>query len=296
MMDVDSRKARAIKFAFNDHLPIAEIAGRLEVSERTIYRWKRGYLNSGPASLMRKSRRPKVIKNKTSLEVEQLVVEAKLKNPSYGARRLHWYLKDNHNIAISHMTIARILKRRGIAIRIKPKNQHLKRFERKHANSLWQLDVFYFRIAGVGRVYLFAMIDDYSRYCIASKLFRDKEAINSLLTLACAIKKYGKPKQLLTDNGKEVTELMFENYLAKKKIKHSRSRPYSPWSKGKIEAFWKIVHRELITKVEFSSLQHARKELRKFIKSYNFKRRHGGIGWQVPASRYFNKRGDNNID
>lgn len=293
-MSIDERKARAIKFAFNDHLAAKEIARVLEVSERTIYRWKRDYIKLGPSSLITKSKRPGRIPNKTPLEVEELIVKSKLSNPSYGCRRLYWWLKDNCGVEISYRTIQRILKRRGIALRIKPKNTHLKRFERKHANSLWQFDVFEFRIKGIGRVYLFAIIDDYSRYCVACKLFEDKEAINSLITLAGAIRLYGKPKQLLTDNGGEVTEAIFENYLKKKKIKHIKCRPYTPQSKGKVEAFWKIVYKELIAKVWFISIQHAQKEIRKFIKNYNFKRRHGGIGWQPPASRYFNKNRDKN--
>jgi len=289
MDNIDKRKAKAIKLAFNDHLQAKEIAKILDISERTIYRWKSSYLKDGMASLVKNKRGPKNPRNKTSLEIEELVVKAKLENPSYGARRLCWFLKDDYGVKISYRTIQRILKRRGIAIKIKPKNSHTKRFERKHANSLWQFDVFEFRIKGIGKVYLFAIIDDYSRYCVACELFRDKEAINSLLTIIKAVKRYGKPKQLLTDNGREFTEILFENYLKKKGIKHIRSRPYTPQSKGKIEAFWKILYKELIFKTWFISIQHAQKEIRKFIKNYNLKRRHGGINWQTPASRYFNK-------
>lgn len=295
-MDIDKRKARAIKLAFNDHLSVGEIAERLEVSERTVYRWKREHRNCGIESLVRKKPGPKNAYNKTKLNVEDLVVKAKLENPSYGSRRLQWYLVDNYKVKVSHMTINRILKRRGIAIRIKPKNIHTKRFERRHANSLWQMDVFEFRIKGIGRVYIFAIIDDHSRFCVACKLFTDKEAFNSLVTLATAIGKYDKPKQLLTDNGKEVIESVFENYLVKKKIKHIKCKPYTPQTKGKMERFFRILYRELIVKVMFISVEHAQRELDKFIHHYNYERRHGGIGWIQPAKRYKIKRRNNNKD
>ena len=282
---IDKRRAKAIKLAFNDHLTTTEIADRLEVSDRTIRRWKAEFLKEGSESFMI-SKAPKRAPNKTSLAVEQLIVKSKLENPSYGSRRLKWYVLDSHGIRISHVTISRILKKRGIAIRIKPKNSHTRRFERKRPNSLWQMDVFYFRIRGVGKVYLFAIIDDHSRFCMACNLYRDKEAINSLVTLAKAIRKHGKPGQLLTDNGKEVLEASFESYLCKKGVRHAKSRPYTPQSKGKIERFWKTLYGELIAKVMFTSIEHAQKEIDKYVHHYNYKRRHGGIGWTQPAKRY----------
>lgn len=293
VMDIDNKKARAIKLAFNDHLSVEVIVDRLGISERTVYRWKRGYLLYGPSSFVVKSRRPKNVSNKTSAVAEELIVKAKLENPSYGSRRLHWYLKDSHNIEISYRTIQRILKRRGIAIRIKPKNTHTKRFEGRHPNSLWQIDAFQFRIRGICKVYIFAIIDDHSRFCVACEIFTDKEAVNSLSTLAAAVGKYGKPKQLLTDNGKEVVESVFENYLDKRKIKHIRCKSYTPQAKGKMERFFGILYRELIVKVTFVSVEHAQQEIDKFIHHYNYERRHGGIGWTQPAKRYRVKKRNN---
>lgn len=133
---IDKRRAKAVKLAFNDHLATADMADRLEVSDRTIRRWKSEFLKDGSESFL-VSKSPGRIPNKTPMAVEQTAVKAKLENPSYGSRRLRWYLIGNHKVNMSHMTISRILKKHGIAIRIKPKNTHTKRFERRHANSLW---------------------------------------------------------------------------------------------------------------------------------------------------------------
>lgn len=148
------------------------------------------------------------------------------------------------------------------------------------------MDAFYFGIRGIGRVYMFAVMDDRSRFCVACKLFKDKEAVNSLVTVASAVGKYGRPGQLLTDNGREVMAGVFEKYLVKRKIRHIKSRPYTPQSKGKIERFWKTVHRELVTKIEFTSIDHAQKETDRYVRCYNYERRHGGIGWIQPVKRY----------
>jgi len=47
------------------------------------------------------------------------------------------------------------------------------------------------------------------------------------------------------------------------------------------------MYREPISQITFYDLDHAQLELSRFQGKYNKVRRHGGIGWVVPAERYF---------
>ena len=64
-------------------------------------------------------------------------------------------------------------------------------------------------------------------------------------------------------------------------------RPYNPRARGKIEALFKIMRRELISQVVFADLDYAQLGMSRFHGKYNKVRRHDGIGWIVPAERYF---------
>jgi transposase InsO family protein len=75
---------------------------------------------------------------------------------------------------------------------------------------------------------------------------------------------------------------------------HRQALP--PEREGKIEGYHKILWRELISRVAFSSLAHFKTELRKFDRRYNEWREQEPLDWNTPASiyldsRYFNKKG-----
>ena len=52
-----------------------------------------------------------------------------------------------------------------------------KRFQRRHVDSLWQADVYKFRIAGVrGHVYVHTILDDRSRFLVMARAYRRERA------------------------------------------------------------------------------------------------------------------------
>jgi transposase InsO family protein len=180
-------------------------------------------------------------------------------------------------------------------VRIKPKPQPSKRFQRRNVDSMWQGDTFQFRISGTGKVYVTGFIDDRSRYRVISKAYLRKSKDEAIDALYHALKKGRIPKQIYLDNGRQFTAKEFREELARYGIRPVYGRPYHPRGRGKIEGYHKVLYRELITQVRFSSLSHFRKELRKFDMRYNHWRKQQIHGWKTPASiyndsRYFNKR------
>ena len=139
------------------------------------------YGNDGPRGL--EPKRPGPVRGRNSIHrgLEDRILSLKQKHPSWGARRI----KHQYDLPCHWRTVHRVIKRYGMLVRIKPKPQPYKRFQRRHVDSMWQGDTFQFRIKGVGKVYLTGFTDDRSRYRVASGAYLykgAKEAVDACAT------------------------------------------------------------------------------------------------------------------
>lgn len=268
-----------------------EVSLLFGISTRTLRRWKAAYRKWGTEGLRPKPTVPKKIKHAMKEELKERILKLKQKHPSWGARRI----KHQYDIPVSWRSVHNVIKKNCMLVRIKPKPQPCKRFQRRHADSMWQGDTFQFRIKGAGKVYLTGFTDDCSRYRVRSKAYLHKgkkEAINSLRH---ALKKGRVPREIYLDNGKQFIAKEFKTEAAKYGIRLIYGKPYHPRGRGKIEGYHKALYRELISVKKFSSLSNFRRELRKFDKKYNHWRKQEVHGWKTPADiyndkKYFNKR------
>jgi len=92
-----------------------------------------------------------------------------------------------------------------------------KRFERKHPDSLWQMDIYEFRIKGVGKVRIFNIEDDHSRYVCASKVFKRKTAQNAVKTLEAALSNDRKPREMYVDRDDSSHQMRSTRYARETK-------------------------------------------------------------------------------
>ncbi len=273
-----------------------EICSLLDISLSTFWRWIRAYREhdggGGPSALEPKRPGPRPGKNSIAEKLENRILELKQKHPSWGARRI----KYQYDLPCHWRTVHRVIKRHGMLVRIKVKPQPSKRFQRKHVDSMWQGDSFQFRIGNVGKVYVIGFTDDRSRFRIRSGAYLHKSANEAIDSLRRALRMGSRriPRELYLDNAKQFIAKEFKAELARYHIKPIYGKPYHPKGRGKIEGYHKVLWRELITQVRFSSLSHFKKELKKFDRRYNYWRKSGSLGWKTPAQiyndrRYFNK-------
>jgi transposase InsO family protein len=147
-----------------------------------------------------------------------------------------------------------------------------------------------FRLAG-RNAYLIGFMDDYSRYITSLGLYRSQTAAHVLETYRRGIAEYGVPKEMLTDNGRQYTnwrgKTRFEREMKKDRVKHIRSRPHHPMTLGKIERFWKSILGEFLQRAQFDSFEQAVQRCAFWVKYYNHKRPHQGIGGLCQADRFF---------
>jgi transposase InsO family protein len=180
------------------------------VSRQSVHAWVRRYDEGGLGALADRSRRPESCPHQTTAEAEAAVCELRREHPRWGPVRIAHELGRSGVVPVpSRMSVYRVLVRRGLiepSPRKRPKDSYL-RWERDEPMALWQLDI-------VGGVFLASGaeakivtgVDDHSRYCVIASVVARATGRAVCLAFAAALRQFGVPDEVLTDNGKQFTD------------------------------------------------------------------------------------------
>jgi len=228
--------------------------------------------------------------------VEVALVELRLAHPSWGPRRLGFELT-RRGMAVSESAAYRALTRLNLidpAAR-RPRDRKWKRWERGAPMELWQMDVVGgFVLADGTRAKVLSGVDDHSRFCVSAHLMTRESSQKVCDGLAKALRAYGAPEAILTDNGKVFTgrfnqppvEVLFDRICRENGIQHLLTQPRSPTTTGKIERFHRAIRTEFRTDRVFASLAAAQAELDDWVTDYNTNRPHQALDMATPAKRF----------
>ena len=243
-----------------------------EIVRRTLRRWTKR-LEESDWDLRDLSKRPKTIRRKITSEIESKIINLRNKTG--------WCAEKIENfVEVGHTSINKILQKNKLTnqnIRRKKRLKYI-RWQRKHPNSLWQMDVSDQKIEDK---YCFAVIDDCSRYCLG--LFDLNRVTTQIVTqiLDELARVHGYPREILTDNGNvfglRSKNSKFDRWCKRRYIKHIRTAIHSPTTTGKIERFF----RTLVNELKFCKCPED------FRMRYNHIRPHTSLGKKSPASIYF---------
>ena len=92
-------------------------------------------------------------------------------------------------------------------------------------------------------------------------------------------------ERVMTDNGSSFRSHCYAKALRRLKIKHLRTRPYTPRTNGKAERFVQTSLREWAYARAYSTSEERAAELPIWLHRYNWHRPHGSIGSKPPISR-----------
>ncbi len=291
-------KLRCVKLRLEEGLPVSLLSKEVGVSKDVVYRWVKAYQERGEAGL-RNQIESSGSRRKLPGPVRQKIVEIKKREPFFGVQRISHLLKRVFFLSASPETVRRTLQEESLIVPSRKKHSaNITRprfFERSTPNQMWQGDIFTFRLGG-RYAYLVGMIDDYSRYMVGLELYRSQTADQVIEVYRRAVGEYGVPKEVLTDRGRQYTNwrgtTRFERELGKDRVKHIKSAAHHPMTLGKIERFWKTVYEEFLVRAQFGSFEEAQERIRHWVRYYNHKRPHQGIGGLFPADRYFEIQGE----
>jgi len=248
-------RERLVKMMLSGQTP--ESAARLAgVCPRTARKWQARYKTEGAAGLRDRTSRPKKLRNPTSAQTVKRII---------ALRRQRWTGKHIAcETGVSSATVSRVLKRAGLS--------------RMKDGKKW----------GSGWEYVHVAIDDHSRLSF-SQIHPNEKAVSAIAHLKAAVAWYKKlgvrVERVMTDNGPCYKSKAFAKACRDLKIKHIRTKPYTPKTNGKAERFIQTALREWAYARAYETSDHRTDDLPLWTHLYNWHRPHGGIKDQTPISR-----------
>lgn len=260
-----------------------------QISRDRFYTIRRRYEAEGDAGLVPRSRAPITVANRTSGEVEDLIVTWRKKLDDQGLdagpETIKWHLDKAGVDGPTVSTIWRILTRRGFIVPEPKKapNKKWRRFVAGYVNEMWQIDSTHWDLADGTEVDIVNILDDHSRTCIGSQaLDGSTTGSNAWDIFVRGVATYGIPVVLLSDNGAPFKSKLFRSNLAALKVKTTNSRPYHPQTCGKVERFHQTLKKWLAARPNPATVAGLQVLLDEFVEIYNTQRPHRGINRQIP--------------
>ena len=95
---------------------VTELCDAYGISRKTAYKWIERYLRQGPAGLEERARRPNTSPSRTPDEIQNALLEARRRHPSWGAKKLLTLVHKRHpRRELPHRsTVCDILSRNGM--------------------------------------------------------------------------------------------------------------------------------------------------------------------------------------
>ncbi len=132
-------------------------------------------------------------------------------------------------------------------------------------------------------VRLLAVIDEYTRECLAIRADRHFRSRNVIETLADLMTRRGVPDHIRSDNGPEFTAKAIREWLGKVGVRTLYIEPGSPWENGYVESFNGKLRDESLDREIFYTLKEVRILTEQYRHTYNQIRPHSSLGSKPPA-------------
>ena len=290
-----------------DHgLSKAAAARRFNTTAKTVSKWIERFEDEGVDGLRDRSSRPHSSPSQATpgicAQVEALRRQ-RLTGEQIAAE-----------VGVSAASVSRILKRLGLnrLSALEPADP-VRRYERAAPGEIIHIDIKklgkFNRIGhritgdrtgqsntrGVGWEYLHLAIDDHSRLAY-SEILPDEKRASCLRFLFNALRFFRslgvKVQRVMTDNGVSFRSLRYAKAMHRLRIRHLRTKPYTPKTNGKAERFVQTSLREWAYARAYATSDDRAAQLPVWLHRYNWHRPHRSLGAKPPITR-LNLTGDN---
>lgn len=236
-----------------------------------------------------------------NLYLMKLIDEKYQKTPFYGVPRMTDYLNKLGLRPINEKRVARLYKIMDIRAigpnpftsKSNPKDYKypylLKDLIVDRPNQVWAADITYVQMR-YSYMYLFAIIDLYSRYIVSWDISNAMTASWCKHALEEALEKYPQPEIVNTDQGSQFTSDIWTQYLEEKEIKISMDGKGRAIDNIFIERFWRSYKYEYLYLDRPNGGKELYDETEVYMNFYNFERSHSSIGKIPPAEKYFGEK------
>jgi len=271
------RKKRYLILHRNDG-NFRRLCAALKISHQTGYDWLKRYDQQGLEALLKDDPGGRPTKAVPE-HVRQAVITVR-KAHGWNEKKIQTELQ-LQGFETSFHSIRQVLAEAQVLGVAPPRKKRTsKDFERPRPNHLWQAD---FSLLESGEDWLFALLDDYSRYLVGAEIFADPTKENALSVIRSSAQMHGSPFQLMTDHGSQFwnnntdAPNSFGPALKELGVEHILAGVKRPQTNGKIERWFGCYKSE---SPRFAGLSE-------YLYHYNFCRPQGGIYNRRPYQRYF---------
>ena len=277
----------------------AAAARAFHTTPKTVAKWIARFRAEGAAGLQDRSSRPHSSPGQTPPATCERVEALR--------RQRHTGEQIAAEVGVSAATISRILKRLGLnRLSALEPAEPIRRYERATPGEIVHIDIKklgkFNRIGhrvtgdrtgqsntrGVGWEFVHVCIDDASRVAF-SKIMKDEKKGSAVAFLKAAVTYYASLgvtiERVMTDNGSCYRSRAFARACKKLRLKHIRTKPYTPKTNGKAERFIQTSLREWAYARAYNTSVERAADLPRWLHRYNWHRPHGSIGSKPPISR-----------
>lgn len=275
-----------------------ELCETFNISSKTGYKYVKRYESEGIDGLKERSRAPHNQAKRIPLNIEENILELKLKYPSWGAKKIrNWLLQESQDIHWpARSTIDDLLKKHKLVIPAKRKRR-VKAYSNplqdcNHSNDIWSIDYKgQFMLGNKELCYPLTITDNFSRYLLAVEGSPKISGLEVQKVLTRLFIEFGLPLAIRSDNGAPFAGCGLAGlskvavWLIKLGIVPERIRKGHPEENGRHERMHLTLKKETASPPQFNQKQQ-QQSFDQFKKIYNEERPHEGIEFQRPSWLY----------
>jgi len=206
-------------------------------------RWIKAWRTGGFEALKPKDR---AVQARTPCEVLDLAASLKREKPERTCAQVRRIVERMVGHAPSESTLLRHFRRLGLP---QVHRQVTGRFQADFVNEIWVGDALHGPKVDGRKTYLFAFLDDYSRYVVAARWAFAEDTARMALALRPALLAWGVPNSTYLDNGAAMKDKQLARACARLGIRLIHSKPGRPQGRGKIERFFNTVTSQFLCEI-----------------------------------------------
>ena len=230
------------------------------------------------------------------LHIKLLIDKIYTRFPTYGYRRICWYLNEKEHLLINHKAVLQHMREMGIQAiyprqntsRPEPSNKIypylLKGLKIDHPDHVWSIDITYIPIKN-DWLYLVAIIDWYSRYVLDWQL-SDTMEIDFVLDTSHKALEVSTPEIMNSDQGSHFTSPKYTRIFLDAGARISMDHRGRAYDNIFIERLWRTVKYEDVYPNAYETPREARIGINRFMKYYNHERPHSRLQYRTPEEVY----------
>jgi len=256
-----------------------KVARHFGFNQSTIVRWFKKSKTCGNHPIPTLSSKPRHHPKQLSNDLVWKIFGQRIKNRRC-AEVVHQELK-NQGITVSLSSVKRTLDRHGLLKKRSPWKRYHPHVDRPYplkTGDLVEIDTIHLMISEKKRIYIFVLIDVYSRWVYARCYGKMNSRICLNFVREAQRKASFKFNMLQSDHGPE-----FGNWFVTQiKKNHRYTRIGKPNDNSHVERFNRTLQEECVDKVN-TNVRSINCALKKYLQYYNYERLHMGLNLKTPS-------------